>query len=114
MTWQQPPQLKGELAKDQLQPVALWTDPIHLEIGGLEKERGKKNHVHDCVAICFWEGMGLCVVQVREDFCAQKRKPCSGIRDRPASVVMMKMRGKYSTQNYPAPTQEDVSFYPTA
>lgn len=96
-------------AKDQLQPAALWTDPIHLEIRASEKERGKENCVHSCVVTCFWEGMRLCAVRVREDFCAQRRKLCNGTRERFASVVLTKIRGNYSIQrNYPVPTQKNA------
>lgn len=33
---------RRKFTKDQLQPDALWTDPIHLEIRASEKERGRK------------------------------------------------------------------------
>lgn len=79
MSWQQPSNSRKKLAKDQLQPAILWTDPIHLENRALEEERGRK-HVHDSVPIYIWKGMYLCVVGVREDICAQKRKLCSGTR----------------------------------
>lgn len=84
---------RRKFAKDQLQPAAFWTDPIHLEIRASEKERGKENCMYSCIATCSWEGMCLCVLRAREDFYAQRRKLCNGTRGRFASVVLKKSGG---------------------
>ena len=92
MTWQHPSKLKEEISKGSA-PTSCSLDWPHSpwnQVTGSRKGRGKPYAwLHRYI---LWERTCLCVVGVREDFCAKRRKLCSGTRSRPALAGVTKIR----------------------